>query len=95
MREGEGGDEWRLHLAEDLGAEAQAVGELPQAQGLQVGRQRRHHPQQQLGKVLRLDLNVCLLHEDVQREKVRGRSARSHNQDSQPPVCNDFNVVCY
>lgn len=50
-----------LHFAEDLGAETKAVGELPEAQGLQVTGQSRHHAQQQLRKMLCLDLYVGLL----------------------------------
>jgi len=68
-----------LHFAEDLGAEAKAVGELPEAQGLQVSGQSRHHAQQQLGKMLRLDLDVGLLgmlgtngRQVKTREDVRG-----------------------
>ena len=59
--QGQRGHQGRLHLAEDLGAEAQAVGELLQPQRLEVGGQRRHHAEQQLGEVLRLDLYVGLL----------------------------------
>lgn len=37
------------------------MGELPEAQGLQVTGQSRHHAQQQLRKMLRLYLYVGLL----------------------------------
>lgn len=59
--QGQGGHQRGLHLAKDLGAEAQAVGELPKAQGREVRGQGRNHAQQKLGKVLRLDLYVGLL----------------------------------
>lgn len=60
-RQGQRGHQRRLHFAEDLGAETKAVGELPEAQGLQVTGQSRHHAQQQLRKMLGLDLYVGLL----------------------------------
>jgi len=69
-------DERRLHLAEDLGAEAEAVGELLQAQRLQVGGERGHHAQQQLGQVLRLDLDVRLLGGRGREGRVRTRGQR-------------------
>lgn len=59
--QGQRGHQWWLHFAEDLGAKAKAVGELPEAQGLQVTRQSCHHAQQQLRKMLCLDLYVGLL----------------------------------
>lgn len=51
----------RLHFAEDLGAETEAVRELREPQRLQVTGQSRHHTQQQLREMLRLDLDVRLL----------------------------------
>lgn len=60
-RQGQRGNQRWLYFAEDLGAKAKAVGELPEAQGLQVTRQSCHHAQQQLRKMLCLDLYVGLL----------------------------------
>ena len=45
--------------------------ELPETQGLQVTRQSRHHAQQQLRKMLRLDFDVRLL-EKVRKTKKWG-----------------------
>lgn len=60
-RQGQWGHQRGLNFAEDLGAETKAVGELPEAQRLQVSGQSCHHAQQQLREVLRLDLYVGLL----------------------------------
>lgn len=59
--QGQRGDQWRLHLAENLGAQTEAVGELAEAQGLQVTGQGCYHPQQQLREMLCLDFYVRLL----------------------------------
>lgn len=59
--QGQRGHQRWLHFAEDLGAESKAVCELPETQGLQVTGQSCHHAQQQLRKVLSLDLYVGLL----------------------------------
>ncbi len=44
-RQGQRGHQWGLHFAKDLGAQTKAVGELPEAEGLQVTGESRHHAQ--------------------------------------------------
>jgi hypothetical protein len=52
------------------------VGELLQPQRLEVAGQRRHHAEQQLGEVLRLDLDVGLLWGGAEQGRVRTRGRR-------------------
>lgn len=69
QRQGQRGHQRWLHLAEDLGAEAEAVGEFCMAWCLKVTGQSRHHSQQQLREMLRLDFYVRLL-KRLKEEKV-------------------------
>lgn len=49
------------------------MSQLPETQGLQVTGQGRHHAQQQLRKMLRLDLDVRLL-EEFEKLNSEGRN---------------------